>query len=176
MIWLRHWRGRRPIPASVLRYSDKRRPARRPPRAPYPRCPIRRTDLLPTGPRPASFITFDVRTHDQRARRRSAIANRGPVGSTQCRARRQRQSTEVACESVTGSESSEGTDRVGGAPPNGCPGTPLPRVRGPISQIADRPPARSLSGDGQGVLLMRREAPCCIPGAAGRDSEEGPWV
>jgi hypothetical protein len=23
---------------------------------------------------------------------------------------------------------------------------------------------------------MRREAPCCIPGAAGRDSEEGPWV
>ena len=34
----------------------------------------------------------------------------------------------------------------------------------------------SFAGDDQGVLLMRREAPCCIPGAAGRDSEEGPWV
>ena len=40
----------------------------------------------------------------------------------------------------------------------------------------DRRAARPLASDGQGVLLMRREAPCCIPGAAGRDSEEGPWV
>jgi hypothetical protein len=23
---------------------------------------------------------------------------------------------------------------------------------------------------------MRREAPCCIPGVAGRNSEEGSWV
>ena len=45
-----------------------------------------------------------------------------------------------------------------------------------LSISADRRSSRSLSGDGQGVLLMRREALCCIPGAAGRDSEEGPWV
>ncbi len=54
-------------------------------------------------------------------------------------------------------------------------GAPLPRVRGPLDQ-ADRRPSRPLSGNSQGILLMRREAPCCIPGAAGRDSEEGPWV
>ena len=36
---------------------------------------------------------------------------------------------------------------------------------------------RADDSDGQPVLLlMRREAPCCIPGAAGRDSKGGPWV
>ena len=40
-------------------------------------------------------------------------ADRGvPWVDTRCRARRKRQSTEVACEAVTGSASSEGTDRV----------------------------------------------------------------
>ena len=38
------------------------------------------------------------------------------------------------------------------ASPGGCPGAPLPRVRGPLDQ-ADRRPARPLAGDGQGVLL-----------------------
>ena len=61
------------------------------------------------------------------------------------------------------------------ASPGGRPGAALPRVRGPLDQ-ADRGPSRAVAGNGQGVLLMRREAPCCIPGAAGRDSEEGPWV
>ena len=42
--------------------------------------------------------------------------------------------------------------------PGGRPGAALPRVRGPLDQ-ADRRPARSLAGDGQGVLLRpdRRE-------------------
>ena len=33
-------------------------------------------------------------------------------------------------------------------------------------------------GDGghRCLLEMRREAPCCIPGAAGRNSKEGSWV
>jgi hypothetical protein len=43
-----------------------------------------------------------------------------------------------------------------------------------IAEIARRLGPRA--GHGQGVPVMRREAPCCIPGVAGRDSEEGPWV
>ena len=39
-----------------------------------------------------------------------------------------------------------------GAPPSGRPRAALPRVRGPVDP-ADRRPTRSLSGDGQGVLL-----------------------
>ena len=42
-----------------------------------------------------------------------------------------------------------------------------------IAEIARRLGRR---GHREGVSLLRREAPCCIPGAAGMDSEEGPWV
>ena len=56
----------------------------------------------------------------------------------------------------------QGVDRGNGsgsrASPSGGAGTALPRVRGPLDP-ADRRPARSLAGDGQGVLLRpdRRE-------------------
>ena len=50
----------------------------------------------------------------------------------------------------------QGVDRGNGsgsrASPGGRPGASLPRVRGPLDQ-ADRRSSRSLSGDGQGVLL-----------------------
>ena len=50
----------------------------------------------------------------------------------------------------------QGVDRGNGsgsrASPGGRPGASLPRVRGPLGQ-ADRRSSRSLSGDGQGVLL-----------------------
>ena len=74
-----------------------------------------------------------------------------------------------------GYDDGDATGSRGRAPTGGRARTSFPRGGGPLD-CADRRAAWSGARDREGLLLMRREAPCCIPGAAGRDSEEGPWV
>ena len=43
-----------------------------------------------------------------------------------------------------------------------------------IAEIARR--LGRAEGDREGLSVVRREALCCIPGAAGTNSKEGSWV
>ena len=50
------------------------------------------------------------------------------------------------------------------------------RATASVSRLRGAHRATERQGRRLRVLQLRREAPCCIPGAAGRNSKEGSWV